>query len=298
MVEENAPQSFGLAHVIDRLNALERREISRPYYFMGGNWALTKLSNGAPFFINTNDKSICTWIAMAGVWETRTDDVLCNFTKPGMIVLDIGSNVGYYSVKLGAIVGPTGRLYSFEPNPELYPFTRENLTINGLLGHCTPHDFGLGAESGSATLNFGHSNMGGGSLVKEPSEQFNNSVQVQVRRLDDVLHTVSGVDLMKIDVEGFEPQVIKGSAAILSRSPRCAMLIEIYRRDWLKHGSLESQLSVLSRDKRLMVILEDGKLHPIEPASVDDFLFARAGEIADFFICPPDRLENVAQYLA
>jgi hypothetical protein len=75
------------------------------------------------------------------------------------------------------------------------------------------------------------------------------------------------------------------------------MLIEIYRRDWLKNGSLDSQLTTLARDKRLMVILEDGKLHPIQPAAVDSFLAGRADEIADFFICPPDRLANVAQFL-
>lgn len=98
---------------------------------------MTRLATGNPFFVNTNDKAIGAWIALTGVWETATDALLTNYAKPCMTVIDIGANVGYYTVRLGNVVGPTGKLYAFEPNPELYPYLLENIKINGFSDHVT-----------------------------------------------------------------------------------------------------------------------------------------------------------------
>ena len=94
------------------------KQITRPYYYLGKNWALTLLSNGLPFFVNTDDHGIATWIILGGTWENFVDDVLCAYAQPGMTVLDIGANLGYYTIKLADRIGPQGHLHAFEPNPE------------------------------------------------------------------------------------------------------------------------------------------------------------------------------------
>src|SRR5262245_54360926 len=105
--------------------------MSRMYCYLGGNRALTQLSTGQPFFVNTDDRGIATWIMLGGIWETFVDDVLCRLARPGMNFLDIGANMGYYSVKIGGLIGPSGKIFSFEPNPEIYPFLKDNMEVNG-----------------------------------------------------------------------------------------------------------------------------------------------------------------------
>ena len=142
--------------------------MTRPYYFLGGNRALTQLSTGEPFFVNTDDRGITTWIILGGVWETFVDDVLCRLARPGMNFLDVGAHIGYYSVKIGKLIGPNGGIFSFEPNPELYPFLRDNIEINGLSSRTRTFQIAVGEGEGSEELKFDYGNMGGGNLFGRP----------------------------------------------------------------------------------------------------------------------------------
>lgn len=285
---------------IAETDLVRRNEIdaSRNCIYMGAGWGLTRLAAGNPFFINTNDKSIGAWIALTGVWEGATDYLLTSYAKPGMTVIDIGANVGYYTVRLGDVVGPTGKLYSFEPNPELYPYLIENTKINGFSGHVTVFNHGLGDQETSLHLNFGNNHLGGGSIVKQQSSTFDKSVEISVKRLDDVLSHVETVDLIKLDVEGFEPQVLRGAEAIISRSPNAAFLIEIYRRDWLKHGKLEDLTLPLAKGRRMFAVEDNGALTEIAPATIERYLLTRADEIADVFFCPIDRIWHIGHLIS
>ena len=71
-----------------------------------------------------------------------------------MTVVDVGANLGYYTVKLGGLIGPPGRVYSFEPNPELTEFVVRNIDINGFNGRCTFFPAAAGAKKGTAELTF------------------------------------------------------------------------------------------------------------------------------------------------
>ncbi|MFC7396702.1 FkbM family methyltransferase [Chelatococcus sp. GCM10030263] len=269
----------------------------RPYYYMGNGWGLTQLSTGQPFFVNTNDRGITTWIVLGGVWETFVDDVICSYVSTGMTVLDIGANLGYYTVKLGSLIGETGRLHAFEPNPELNKFTAENISINGFYRHCTLHTVALGDKEGTAELGFDYANMGGGSLAAGSGVR-GRTVDVQVRRLDDVLPNLPSVDFMKIDAEGYEPLILKGGRALIQRSPNCAYLLEVFLDAWSGHGSVPEQLAPLTSGKRLFAVNHSTQLIEMRPDDVPRYLRDVAGGMSYFFICPSDRSERVQRFIA
>jgi FkbM family methyltransferase len=260
----------------------------RPYYYLGSGRALTQLSEGYPFFVNTRDAGITTWIILGGTWENFVDDILCGITKAGDRVLDAGANMGYYSVKLGYRVGPSGRVVAFEPNPEIFPFLSENVAINGLSGRVEIHNVALADQPGQATLTFGYANMGGGSLVDRPASDDERRT-VDVVRGDDLLGD-SSFDVMKFDVEGFEPLAAAGLEKTLARSSGAAIIVEVSAPAWRRYGDFAEILGRFSRGRRkAFEIAHDGYLEPVDLShkSEIDVLAAR-NEPVYFLLIPPE----------
>lgn len=262
----------------------------RPYYYMGGNWALTQLSTGAPFFVNTDDRAITPWIVMGGTWENFVDDVLCGIARPGEVFLDIGANLGYYAVKVGRIVGASGRVYAFEPNSELFPFVRENIAINGMRGWAEGFPLAVGAEPGWSVLNFNYSNMGGGHVAQpEHARSGGDGQVVPIARVDDLIRHDRPVDLIKIDVEGFEPLALRGMQRILAASPKASIVTEVSVPQWRRFGEPMDILKPLAAGRRIFFIRETGQLEEysldalpqvLNPAFVSYVLLATPEHVA------------------
>lgn len=271
--------------------------IARPYYYLGGNWALTQLSTGQPFFVNTNDRGIATWIILGGTWENFVDDILSAYVQPGMTIVDVGANMGYYTVKLGGLVGSTGRVYAFEPNPELTEFVVRNIDINGFNERCVLYQAAAGAEAGTAELSFPYWNMGGGFLRREGDPRYERSAQVEVVTVDQSLRDVPKVDLFKIDAEGYEPLVLAGASKVLARSPACAVLSEIYLAAWERFGRFENLVEPVAAGRMIFAITHDTRLVPIRAPEIRPYLEATNSSMAYFLFCPPypvalDRLQQ------
>jgi len=166
---------------------------------------------------------------MGGHWETHVDRVLSDLVQPGMRVVDVGANMGYYTVKLAQRVGPQGHVYAFEPNPDTLPYLRENIAINALHETVTIHECALGADSGTATLGYAAGGHAQANLVGAGTQQTTHDVSIV--RADDTLHG-QAVDVMKIDAEGFERDVLLGAQETISRSPRCVIVMECSLERW------------------------------------------------------------------
>lgn len=257
----------------------------RPYYYLGGNWGLTQLSTGAPFYVNTDDRGISSWIILGGTWENFVDNVLCKLARPGDVFLDVGANMGYYTVKIGQLVGPAGRVYSFEPNPQLFPFLRENITINGMDPWVTAFPLAAGAEAGWSTLTFTHRNMGGGWMAPPGAQNVGQEGQVvAITRVDDAIVDPRPVDLIKMDVEGFEPQALAGMTALLERSPNAALVLEVSFPHWIRFGDPMDTIRNLAANRRLFLIHQDGRL---EERTVEDFAASLNPAFVSYILLAP-----------
>ena len=248
--------------------------MTRPYYYLGGNRALTQLSTGQPFFVNTDDRGITTWIILGGLWETFVDNVLSRLAKPGMNFLDVGANMGYYSVKIGGLIGPTGRIFSFEPNPELYPFLKDNIDINGFYPRAELFQLALGDAHKQAELKYFHENMGGGNLFGGGAP--GRSVPVVIDMLDTCISEGTKIDLIKIDAEGYEPRIIAGGKRLLNDNPEALIVLEVSIAQWRLFGNPEETLRRLTEnDKEIFQIETGGAVRPRGSAfeflaSIDD----------------------------
>lgn len=157
-----------------------------------------------------------------GCFEPSTTAALAQCTKRGMTVLDIGANIGAHTFKLAQHVGPSGRVLAFEPMGAAFNKLRKNAELNPSLNNLSLHRMALGAENGTIEADFNCSWPLNGVYPKVTPEP------VPVRRLDDLLAEmgIDRVDLVKLDVDGFEHKILQGAARTL-RQLRPLLIMEL-----------------------------------------------------------------------
>ncbi len=262
-------------HVAATHREVYYQKSSRPYYPLNDGWALTYLDTGQPFFVNTEDRNITPWIIMGGHWETNVDKVLMAYVTPGMTVVDIGAHFGYYTVKLGGRVGAAGRLFAFEPNPEVNVVCQENIKINQLHSRAVLHKVALGDRDAVATLTRPSSDITSANLLGDKDADY--SVEVQVRRLDDLIPADTSIDLIKLDAEGYEKRILDGSVATLARSPRCAIMIELGLERWERGATLDDLIPACGGGaRRIYAVQPDGTIRNMSLDQIRPFLLTCA----------------------
>lgn len=240
----------------------------RPYYYLGRDRALTQLADGHPFFVNTRDVGITTWIILGGSWEVFVDTIICGLVRSGDRVLDAGANQGYYTVKLGLIVGETGSVDAFEPNSELFPILESNVSINGLDGRVRLHRKALGDAAAIATLSYSYANMGGGTL--HTLDHVDQREVIDVVAGDEFLPSDTTFDFLKFDIEGLEPDAAAGLEQCIARSAMAPIIVEVTAKEWAKKGDLAEILHRFSRGFRMAYqIAHDGQLDPMNISDTD-----------------------------
>lgn len=156
---------------------------------------------------------------------------LCSrIVRPGDTAIDVGANIGLVTLTLAGLVGDEGKVWSFDPNPALIALLRESLAANGLQ-NVVVEQCAVGEDHAALTLTVPEGHSGRGSLVRVKPGRPAEEITVPVRPLSDLIpHDVAHIRLLKIDVEGFEEQVLLGARALFDRSPPDAVLFELNDR--------------------------------------------------------------------
>lgn len=142
-----------------------------------------------------------------GTYEEGTVDQLKKLLQPGNTFLDIGANIGWMSLVGSAAVGADGKVIAIEANPNTLPILQHNLALNNAT-NVEVLGIAVSDQAGEALLfeNW-NVNRGGASLLSQDGE---NGIEVKVETLDRLFAPETPLHVVKIDVEGLEPQVIAG----------------------------------------------------------------------------------------
>jgi len=149
-----------------------------------------------------------------------------NTLRPGMVVVDVGANVGVYTLIAARLVGYAGRVICFEPTPRTFAILKDNIQINGLLetGRVRLHAVAITDRIGTARFAVHAANSGHNTLFPESSDA--SLIDVETTTLDAALADVPRIDVIKIDAEGAEPLIWAGMAATLARNPGVRIFVE------------------------------------------------------------------------
>lgn len=148
-------------------------------------------------------------IFLVGDLDPKITWVLDRVVAEGDTVLDVGANLGLVSLKMARRVGVNGRVLAFEPSPSILPYLRATVEANPV-PEIDVAPIALGRRRAEMALAVPSGNAGGASLLS--TRRDGKMFTVQVRRLASVLSemAITSVDVMKIDVEGFEVEVLAG----------------------------------------------------------------------------------------
>ena len=163
-----------------------------------------------------------------GELDRKISWICDRIVRPGDTVLDIGANIGMVTLLLSKLVGENGNVHSFEPNPKIKKMLEETLAHNQVSNVCL-HPIALGEEQGLLELRIPSHNAGAASLIRNINSRDIDLVEVPVCPLSDII-TEKGIEsirLIKIDVEGFEAQVLRGGRKVLESIRPEAILFEL-----------------------------------------------------------------------
>lgn len=182
---------------------------------------LTEIGHGVRLFVDLADTAIGANVVF-GTYERPETQWLEAHVSAGDTVVDIGANIGYFTMLMARAVGPGGRVHAFEPVDENADLLERSVAENRFDDRVVAHRMALGNVTGAAalatlTLAAGSQNSGG-SFLAGPADVPSGHERrtVAVSRLDDLV-LGERVSLVKIDVEGAEPLVFDGARGLLRR---------------------------------------------------------------------------------
>ncbi len=211
-------------------------------------------------WFDDQDAHLTPWIRQQGVWEADVMKLLRARLRPGGVFVDVGANVGFHTVLASQLVGPAGRVVAVEPAPWTLELLRANVWRSRAGATVVP----VAASDARGTLRLSiEADHRSGARLDAGGE-----LEVEAAPLDELLPELA-VDVLKVDVEGAEPLVLRGARSLIDRSPGLLAVVEF--RDE-QHLSGESPAEVLafyqSLGFELCLLRRNGTLEPAGAGAV------------------------------
>lgn len=262
-----------------------------------------------PFFVHEgNDAYISEKIRRRGVWERFETQLLLTLLREREQILDIGANIGWYTVAGARRVGPAGHVFAFEPDAKNFAILAANVRQSGL--SCVSAErLALGRESGSGSLRSSADNQGDLRVrdFRKSGHAAPAGNEIRVAALDDYLANnpqfdVARLRIVKMDVQGFEHEVLCGARNLLANLPRSAVcFVEFDPRLLADHAqnACEGFIDALASLGRRMFVIRR-PIWRLQALSIDDLRAVsdpRAGQCHDLVIAHDAALPDLHRAL-
>ena len=179
-------------------------------------------------------------------YEPEMGETLRRYLRPGSTFVDIGANEGFFTVQAAKIVGNSGRVLAVEPQGRLQEVIRKNLELNGLT-NVTLVRSAVSDRPGEAELHISPSTNTGSTGLSQSTRYRVPQEAVPVNTLEGILdqHGIEKVDLMKMDIEGFEYEALTGAERLLKTKRIRALALEMHPELMRGRGKEPERLETL-----------------------------------------------------
>jgi len=192
---------------------------------------------------------------------------LKKLVQPDSRIADVGANQGLYTLFFSSLV-PLGSVYAFEPDPALFASLKENVRRNGA-DNVTLFNAAAASRTAKLCLQPGLINRGDNQIVQS-AQLDSGTIQVDAISLDQAIPGLK-LDLLKIDVQGFEVEVLRGAQGLFRANPGLSILIEFWPYGLSKAGSRPEELLDILRGAGFSVVryAKDDRYEPFSYAAKD-----------------------------
>jgi FkbM family methyltransferase len=194
--------------------------------------------------------------------QDRQEDemFLKRYLRKGDVVVDVGANIGDLTLAAASVVGAEGKVYSLEAHPRTYGFLCSNVALN----HCSNvATFNVALGDKKSEIFF--SDMGRGDDQNHVSEN-NQGMSLKMVRLDDLSVTEPRIQLLKIDVEGYEKFVLEGASRTLEKV--ACVYFESWERHFKRYGYACSDVTRILSEKGFAILKLVG-VDAVAPVEID-----------------------------
>ena len=243
--------------------------------YLGEKRVLSRILGHQKVFLSTDDLGFAGHVTLDGFWEIWLTLFMSRFVKPGMTVIDVGANFGYYTVLFGEAVGSGGRVVAVEPVPSTARLAL-SIELNGYSRCTTLHEVALGRNAnGDAHMFVPPHEPKNAQVVPRAGS---DTIKVKSTNLDTLLKGFDRVDLITIDAEGAELDILSGMEAVIAKH-QPALVLEFNAHRYADAKAFLAKLRKLFPCIRTLVF--DGSL---VLAADEDLLAARSQEDAILFL--------------
>jgi FkbM family methyltransferase len=181
---------------------------------------------GHTMFLNPQDDGVCPSLVQEGCYEPFETELASQEIKPGHVVVDIGANIGYYTLLFARQVGPTGKVIAFEPDPGNFQLLKKNVRANGYHNVVLVQK-AVANVTGTMRLFVCSHNQGDHRLYD--SHDGRRAIDIETTTLDDALaKETRAVNFIKMDIQGSEPGALRGMQQTLEKTTELAMITEFW----------------------------------------------------------------------
>jgi len=190
-------------------------------------------------YLSIDDSGLSKELLFKGVREELQTEIWRKIIKPGMNVLECGANLGYYALMEASIIGNEGRVYAVEPIPENFRILKKNIELNNYSYIIKAYNLAMSDEEGDSEIavtknsNFAtmllEKNIMSEWMSKKLKQQTKETIKIKAMRIDSFLENKRDIDLIRIDIEGYEIKIIKGLINTIKKSKKpIKLFIELH----------------------------------------------------------------------
>ena len=250
-------------------------DLPKPGLLYRLRWSLLKrigrssiVADLARYRLNLEFSNVSSRLMYYGTYEKEERDVILSHVRDGMVALDVGANLGYFTLLMASLVGPQGRVLAFEPNPRMHRLLSENVVLNPELNDGRLKLIQAAVSDKAGRMQFfcpvaGHEGVGG--LKDTRRAPLDSVVDVEVVTLDQLARqeNLTRLDFIKLDIEGGELGFFKGASKVLG-TLRPFILYEATDKNSAHYGYKAEELHTYLR----------GLGYEISPAGSDENFIA------------------------
>lgn len=227
---------------------------------------------GSKMFLDPGDSLD---LSINGVYGELDTKIIREEIHEGDIVIDVGANIGYYTLIFAQLVGSSGKVFAFEPEPKNFEILKKNIEINNYQNIVAEQKI-VSDKSGIVKLFIAEHGIVGHRINQQKSSQ--KFIEVESIILDNYIKKLNldnKINFIKIDVEGSEPKVLEGAKEIMQKSNQLKIFTEFNREAVEEYGIEPKEMIDLFYRNGFKIYLPNYKENKINLTNVNELLTSK-----------------------